>query len=132
MTRTIILIIIFILPTSVKLFCQDNSGQQTYTARRIGYFNATLTISKDSTFQYNESNHQGQKLKDSGRLLFKNDSYYLNSSSKTRRTSIKDKRQSEPFYKFNLQKINYTTDKIVIIPCDSIFPEYCTFIRTKN
>ena len=130
MTRTIIFIIIFIFPTSTKLFCQEISEKQTFIAKRIGYFNATLTISKDSTYQYNESNHQGQKLKDSGKLIFKNDNYYLNSESKTTRTSTKDK--SEPFYRFNMQKIDYGADKIVIIPCDSILPEYCTFINVKD
>ena len=114
------------------MFCQDNSEQQTFIARRIGYFKATLTISKDSTYQYNESNHRGQKLKDSGKLLLQNNSYYLNSTSKTIRTSTKTNNKSDPFYKFNMQKINYNADKIVIIPCDSIFPEYCTFTRTKK
>ena len=79
------------MPTGKKLLGQDNSGQEMFIAKRIGYFNATLTISKDSTYQYNESNHKGQKLKDSGKLVYKNDSYYLNSDRKKIRASTKNK-----------------------------------------
>jgi len=111
---------------------QDNSNGQTFVAKRIGYFNATLTLFKDSAYKYSESNHKGQKLNDTGKLILKNGEYYLNSTSKTVRTSSKNKTKSEAFYKFNMQKINYTADKIVLIPCDSIFPEYSTFIKTTK
>lgn len=132
MTRTIFFIFIICTLTVTSLFGQDKSEIRVYSSNRIGYFNAYFTISADSTFNYYESNHRGQKIMDSGKLIFKKDSYYLNSKSKTVRTSNKHKSKSEPFYKYNMQKIDYSPDMIVIFPCDSILPEYCTFKRTKK
>jgi glucan-binding YG repeat protein len=132
MIKTIIFIISFVLLASTELLSQDDSDQHTFIAQRPGYFKATLVISKDSSYQYNESNHKGQKLKDAGRLSLQNGSYYLNSTNKTRRTSSQDQSKGEPFYKFNMQKIEYSTDKITLVPCDSIIPEVCTFRRRNK
>jgi hypothetical protein len=132
MTRTIFFILIFWSVTTTNLLCQENSDTRLYVSNRIGYFNATFKISADSTFQYYESNHRGQKIKDSGKLIHKADGYYLNSKTKTRRTSKNDKNKSKPFYKFSMQKIDYNADFIVIFPCDSVLPEYCTFKRTTK
>lgn len=111
---------------------QYGSDGKTFVAKRLGYFNATLTIYKDSVYKYSESNHKGQKLNDTGKLLYKNGEYYLNSSEKTIRTSNNNKTKSDSFYKFSMQKFNYSSNKIILIPCDSIFPEYSTFIRTPK
>ncbi len=100
-----------------------------YIARRVGYFHATLTISKDSVYTYSEWNHTGQKLKDTGKLVLKEDKLFLNSIKKTRRYTKGEK--SDEFYKFQMKEIKFNADKIIILPCDTIFSEYCTFYRKQ-
>ncbi len=130
--RNLYFIIVFTLTLNTKLFCQGNSNCQIFVAKRIGYYKATLTISKDSIYKYSESNHKGQQINETGKFFFLNGEYYLNSSTKKITKSNKNKKTCNSIYKFSMQKINYNANKIVIIPCDSIFPEYCTFIRTEK
>lgn len=52
---------------------------ETYEARRIGYFHASLQINADSTYIYSEWNHTGQTITDKGVLNAKDGSFFLNS-----------------------------------------------------
>lgn len=91
----------------------------------MGYFHGNLEINPDSTYAYYEWNHTGQTLKDKGVLISKDGVLFLNSSKKTRRNSTHGK--SEKFYLFEMKEIEILDDKVFILPCDEVFPEYCTF-----
>lgn len=104
---------------------------ETYEARRIGYFHASLQINADSTYIYSEWNHTGQTITDKGVLNAKDGSFFLNSVAKVRRKTASGK--SKKMYFFVMKEIQIYDDKIIILPFDEVFPEYCTFNkRTSN
>lgn len=98
---------------------------EKYEASRIGYFHGYLEINSDSTYVYQAWNHRGQTVKDKGELIVNEGKLCLNSTGKTRRKSKRGK--SNKFYYFEMREIIRFDDRIIILPCDELFPEYCTY-----
>jgi hypothetical protein len=121
------LLILFILLPILKIHGQD-SIPGAYESRRMGYFHAILLIFPDSTYAYSEWNHRQKKIQDQGRLIYMNSLFYLKSDL----LKPTPKEKFIPTNKFQLVNINILPDKIIVLPCDSVFPEYCTFSRMKN
>lgn len=115
----------------LTVYSSLEAQKETFEAQRIGYFHATLEIRPDSTYSYSSWNHTGQTVKDSGKLICKNGILYLNSTSKTRQKSANGK-GAPKFYLFQMQQIEKYPDKILIPPCEEVFPEYCTYYIRKQ
>lgn len=107
--------------------CLTASGQLSfagiYTASRVGYFSATLQIFPDSTYSYKETNHRFIRIKDKGKLVYRDSQYYL----KSYRLFSKKKTKFITTGKIKMVKINLYADKIMIPDCDSKLPEYCVY-----
>lgn len=123
------LVIFFFSLTVFKVSGQVPSFAGVYVTH--GNFNARLEIFPDSSYSYKESK-RGTKVKDSGRVVYKQDQFFLKSvsmgpklnKSKSNKTFI-----SVPASSFGIIKIHILPDKIIIPPCDSIKPESCTYYR---